>query len=74
VKIMAVVDRIEASQAVLLFGENEARVLVPLSCLPYVSEGSVLYFTIEVDKSGEEKRRIEAEFLMQKLKGSRAEK
>lgn len=72
-KMMAVVDRIEASQAVLLLGDQEARVLFPLSCLPPVSEGSVLDFTITVNKSLEEKRRCEAELLMQKLKRPRAE-
>lgn len=72
-KMMAVVDRIESSQAVLLFGDQEARVLFPLSCLPVVSEGSVLAFTITVNQSLEEKRRREAEVLMQKLKRPRAE-
>lgn len=72
-KIMAIVDRIEASQAVLLLGDREACVLFPLSCLPPVSEGSVLDFTITVNKPSEEKRRREAELLMQKLKRPRTE-
>jgi len=72
-KMIAVVDRIESSQAVLLVGDQEARVLFPLSCLPVVSEGSVLDFTIIVHNSLEADRRREAEMLMQKLKRPRKE-
>ncbi|MBS3873315.1 MAG: DUF3006 domain-containing protein [Firmicutes bacterium] len=72
-KMIAVVDRIESLQAVLLLGEEEVRVCLPLTCLPPISEGSVLDIAITLNKSQEEQRRCEATMLMQKLKRPRTE-
>jgi hypothetical protein len=53
----AVVDRIEGDTAVLLIGEEETRLDIPLRLLPEgTREGSHLTIAFELDKDSEEKK------------------
>ena len=64
----AVVDRIEGDTAVLLIGEEETRLDIPLRLLPEgTREGSHLTIAFELDKDSEEKKRQEISSLLDKL-------
>ena len=64
----AVVDRIEGDTAVLLIGEEETRLDIPLRLLPEgTREGSHLTIAFELDKDSEEKKRQEISSLFDKL-------
>lgn len=66
----AVVDRLESGYAVLLVGEKEIRVDIPLELLPGgVSEGDWLKLDLEPDPGLTAERRGKIQNLLDKLKG-----
>lgn len=65
----AVVDRIESGIAVLLVGEAEEQVNIPLHLLPSgTHEGSWLTISFEPDIQGEQQQRDKISSLLEKLK------
>lgn len=65
----AVVDRIENDTAIVLFGDEETAVNIPLALLPEdTKEGSFLQITIDLDPAGEEVQREKVSNLLDKLK------
>lgn len=64
----AVVDRIEEQIAVVLFGDEEIKVNIPLELLPEgTREGSHLSITFELDAAGEASKREKISNLLNKL-------
>jgi len=64
-----VVDRIEGKYAVLLFGEKEIKVDMPLELLPEgTREGSILQANFELDLNAEQQQREKVSKLLEKLK------
>ena len=64
-----VVDRIEGKYAVLLFGEKEIKVDIPLELLPEgTKEGSILNARFELDLNAEQQQREKVSKLLEKLK------
>jgi len=64
-----VVDRIEEKYAVLLFGEKEIKVDMPLELLPEgTKEGSILNARFELDLNAEQQQREKVSKLLEKLK------
>lgn len=64
-----VVDRIEGKYAVLLFGEKEIKVDMPLELLPEgTREGSILNANFELDLNAEQQQREKVSKLLEKLK------
>jgi hypothetical protein len=67
--LKAVVDRIENHIAVVLFGDEETAVDIPLALLPEgTKEGSFLKVTFELDPAGEQAQREKISGLLEKLK------
>jgi hypothetical protein len=67
--LKAVVDRIENQTAVVLFGDEETAVNIPLVLLPEgTKEGSFLKVTIDLDLDGEEAQREKISSLLDRLK------
>ena len=65
----AVVDRIENRIAVVLFGNEETAVNIPLALLPEgTKEGSFLQIDMNLDPDGEEAQREKISNLLDKLK------
>ena len=65
----AVVDRIENQTAVLLFGDEEIKVDMPLKLLPAgTGEGSLLQVDFTLDRKGEAAQREKISNLLDKLK------
>ena len=65
----AVIDRIEGSTAVVLLGEKEVKIDVPISKLPKGSrEGSWLKVNFDLDPEGEKNQREKIANLIEKLK------
>ena len=65
----AVVDRIENQTAVLLFGDEEIKVDMPLKLLPAgTREGSLLQVDFTLDRKGEAAQREKISNLLDKLK------
>lgn len=65
----AVVDRIEGGFAVLLFGEQEIKVDMPLELLPHeLKEGDILSVTFDVDHRSTQAQKEKISSLLQKLK------
>ena len=64
-----VVDRIEGKYAVLLYGEKEIKVDMPLELLPEgTREGSILQGNFELDLNAEQQQREKVSKLLEKLK------
>jgi hypothetical protein len=64
----AVVDRIEEQIAIVLFGEDEIKVNIPLVLLPEgTREGSHLNITFELDPASEASKREKISALLEKL-------
>ena len=64
----AVVDRIENQTAVLLFGDKEIKVNMPLKLLPAgTREGSFLQVDFTLDREGEAAQREKISNLLDKL-------
>jgi hypothetical protein len=67
--MQAVVDRFENGFAVLLLGEEEIRVEIPLAMLPTgVQEGDWLKVSFEPDHERTEDRKVKIQSLLDKLK------
>lgn len=65
----AVIDRLEGDYAVVLFGAEEIKVVVPRKLLPpEAGEGTWLEVAFEVDYNETEKRKKEIANLLDKLK------
>ncbi len=65
----AVVDRFEGSDAVVLIGDTEIQLGIPLQLLPPgVREGSFLDISITLDNQGEAVQREKIQGLLDKLK------
>ncbi|HHY81630.1 MAG TPA: DUF3006 domain-containing protein [Clostridiales bacterium] len=65
----AVIDRIENNTAVVLFGEEEIAVNIPLILLPDgAKEGSILKVNLELDTAAELQQREKISRLLEKLK------
>ncbi len=65
----AVIDRFEGDYAVVLFGDDEIKVDIPLILLPEGSkEGSWLNINFELDVEGEMKQRERIENKLERLK------
>lgn len=65
----AVVDRIENGQAVVLFGDDEIKVDIPVRVLPAgVKEGDILRVEFTIDKETERKQREKISQLLNSLK------
>ena len=65
----AVVDRIEDQTAVVLFGDEEIKVDIPLQLLPEeTGEGSFLQVSFSLDPAGEAQQRERISDLLTKLK------
>lgn len=68
IQMKAVVDRIEEQIAVVLFGDEEIKVNIPLELLPEgTREGSHLSITFELDAAGEASKREKISNLLNKL-------
>ena len=64
-----VVDRIEGEHAVLLFGDKEVKVDMPLELLPKgIKEGNILNSIFELDPKAEQQQREKVENLLNKLR------
>ncbi|TYQ18099.1 UNVERIFIED_CONTAM: Protein of unknown function (DUF3006) [Acetivibrio alkalicellulosi] len=65
----AIIDRIEENYAVVLFGEEEIKVDIPLELLPNgAKEGSWLNINFSLDSEGEKKQKEKISNLLNKLK------
>ena len=65
----AVVDRIENGQAVVLFGDDEIKVDIPVRFLPEgIKEGNILRVEFTIDKEAERKQREKISQLLNSLK------
>ena len=65
----AVVDRIEGGFAVLLFGEQEIKVDMPLELLPHeLKEGDILSVAFAIDRQSTQTQKEKISGLLQKLK------
>ncbi|MGI6113658.1 MAG: DUF3006 domain-containing protein [Mahellales bacterium] len=65
----AVVDRIENGQAVVLFGDDEIKVDIPVRFLPEgIKEGNILRVEFTIDKEAERKQREKISQLLDSLK------
>ncbi len=65
----AVIDRIEGNLAVVLVGDKEVKIDVPLEILPVEArEGSWLKITFELDPEGTKKQKEKISDLINKLK------
>ncbi|HHU63742.1 MAG TPA: DUF3006 domain-containing protein [Clostridiales bacterium] len=65
----AVIDRLENGQAVVLFGDEEIKVEIPVRLLPEgIKEGDILKVEFTVDKEAEIKQREKVSILLHKLK------
>ncbi len=70
----AVIDRFEGDYAVVLFGDEEIRVDIPIKLLPEKTmEGSLLTVNFELDQSGEQTQREKIQRLINKLKNKNYE-
>ena len=68
----AIVDRIEGEIAVVLFGDYEDKMDIPLADLPVgVKEGSCLKVCFELDDDEESTRRKRIEERLNRLKGKK---
>lgn len=64
----AVIDRFEGDYAVVLFGDKEVKVDIPIKLLPREArEGSWLNITVEVDQEGTRKQEEKVKGLLDKL-------
>jgi len=71
----AIIERLEANYAVVLFGEDEIRVDIPLEVLPYgVREGDVLSVSFEIDMEATRARKEKALSFLEKLKNKEKRK
>ena len=71
----AIIDRLEGNYAVVLFGEDEIRVDIPLEVLPYgVREGDVLSVSFEIDMEATRARKEKALSFLEKLKNKEKRK
>ncbi len=67
--VKAVIDRFESDFAVVLFGDKEIKVDIPLELLPAgVKEGSLLNVSFEMDEEGTKKQEEKIRGLLEKLK------
>ena len=67
--LKAVIDRFEEGYAVILFGEDEIKVNMPIELLPEgAKEGSWLNISFELDLEGEMKQRERIEKKLERLK------
>lgn len=65
----AVVDRIENDIAILLCGDSEEKVNIPLKLLPEgIQEGSWLNINFELNNTGEQQQKEKITQLLDKLK------
>ena len=70
----AVVDRIENQTAVLLFGDEESKVDIPLKLLPAgTREGSFLQVSFSLDPAGESGQREKISGLLEKLRNKKGQ-
>ena len=68
----AVIDRFENNTAVVLFGDDEIAVNIPMTLLPDgAREGSMLNVTLELDPEGELRQREKVSKLLEKLKNKK---
>jgi len=68
--LKAVIDRFEGEYAVLLVGEEESKVDLPLKLLPKGAiEGSVLDLNLSLDHTGGKARKERIKGKLEKLKG-----
>jgi hypothetical protein len=66
----AVVDRFEGDYAVVLFGDSEIQVDIPIVLLPEgVKEGGWLNVSFELDQEGTEKQKEKIKDMLDKLRG-----
>lgn len=64
-----IVDRIENDIAIILFGDKEIKVDIPLEILPKgIREGNVINAKFEIDEDKEEKQVKKMESLLEKIK------
>lgn len=69
IAVKAVIDRFEGKYAVLLFGDDEAKVDILRELLPGdAKEGDILNVSFEVDKAATQAQREKIEGLLQKLR------
>lgn len=67
-KTFAVLDRVEEDKAVVLFGDEEEKGVIPVTCLPpETEEGDYLTVEIKVDAQKTRAARAEATALFTKL-------
>jgi hypothetical protein len=68
----AVIDRIEGKMAVVLMGDYEAKIDIPLADLPEgTKEGTCLKVHFEIDQDEEVNRRKRIEERLERLKGKK---
>ncbi|MCW3490224.1 DUF3006 domain-containing protein [Dethiobacter alkaliphilus] len=66
----AVIDRFEGDYAVVLFGDNEIQVDIPMLLLPEgVEEGNWLKVSFELDQEGTKKQKEKIKEMLDKLSG-----
>lgn len=66
--VQAVIDRFEASKAVLLVGDHEMQVIWPKAILPTgVREGDILQIDVRIDEKATIAAKMESESLLQKI-------
>jgi len=67
--VRAVIDRIEESHAILLFGDNEIKVELPRELLPPgAAEGDILAVSFQIDRQATMEQRRKIAGLLDKLK------
>jgi hypothetical protein len=70
ISLRATVDRIEEQKAVLFIGEENYKIVIPVTLLPEdAAEGTVLNIGIEVDLTATEEARQRIQGLIDKLSG-----
>ncbi|MDO9536146.1 MAG: DUF3006 domain-containing protein [Bacillota bacterium] len=69
IKMKAVIDRYEGDYAVVLFGDEEIKVDIPIALLPEgAKEGSWLKVSLELDPEGTKEQKEKIKDLLEKLK------
>lgn len=67
-EIQAVIDRFESNKAILLLGDEEARVVWPKHILPSeVKEGDILHIDLHIDVKATITAKTEAECLLKEI-------
>ena len=68
----AVIDRFEGDKAILLVGQDEQRVVFPVSELPGgLNEGDYLHIDVSYDAETTEKAMSESMILLNEIRGNR---